>query len=344
MFNKSFQVYYVTFVSEAYFVQDDDVVWWVDSGAIVHVCKDRSWFKTYESLNDGPILHMGNESTPLSIDQVLGFLMEQLNGHWLVHVVLKRSLEVGTRDEVSDQHSNCFIVEGDSKTFDEAMNSQDIDFWKEAINDKMDSIIGNNTWVLADLPPRCKPLGCEWIFKRKLKMDVKKSFLNDELDEEVYMNHLKASSCPTMKTRLYPMDTVRSCMPIILAGLGKLRRYTSNPDTQHCQAIQQMLCCATLAKAYSQMHNRKSRHLGIRHRMIHELITNGVISIEFVRGLKHIYLQIIPRMCLEPAEKEDDVVNFLMVNVFEKVLSENMNKEEPPMYSNGLKGSILRTP
>ncbi|GKE27661.1 zinc finger, CCHC-type containing protein [Tanacetum coccineum] len=63
MFNKSFQVYYVTYVSEAYFVQDDDVVWWVDSGATVHVCKDRCWFKTYESLNDGSILHMGNEST-----------------------------------------------------------------------------------------------------------------------------------------------------------------------------------------------------------------------------------------------------------------------------------------
>ncbi|GKA51358.1 zinc finger, CCHC-type containing protein [Tanacetum coccineum] len=35
----------------------------------------------------------------------------------------------------------------------------------------MDSIIGNNTWVLADLPPGCKPLGCKWIFKRKLKVD-----------------------------------------------------------------------------------------------------------------------------------------------------------------------------
>ncbi|GKD10178.1 hypothetical protein Tco_1189863, partial [Tanacetum coccineum] len=33
MFNKSPQVYYVTYVSEAYFVQDDDVAWWVDSGA-----------------------------------------------------------------------------------------------------------------------------------------------------------------------------------------------------------------------------------------------------------------------------------------------------------------------
>ncbi|GJZ01483.1 zinc finger, CCHC-type containing protein, partial [Tanacetum coccineum] len=65
MFNKSLQVYYVTYVSKAYFVQDDDVAWWVDSGATVHVCKDRCWFKTHESLNDGSILHMGNESTAL---------------------------------------------------------------------------------------------------------------------------------------------------------------------------------------------------------------------------------------------------------------------------------------
>ncbi|GKB43118.1 hypothetical protein Tco_0888060 [Tanacetum coccineum] len=30
MFNKYLQVYYVTYVSEAYFVQDDDVAWWID--------------------------------------------------------------------------------------------------------------------------------------------------------------------------------------------------------------------------------------------------------------------------------------------------------------------------
>ncbi|GJZ17303.1 zinc finger, CCHC-type containing protein [Tanacetum coccineum] len=29
----------------------------------------------------------------------------------------------------------------------------------------------NNTWVLSDLPPGCKPLGCKWIFKRKMKVD-----------------------------------------------------------------------------------------------------------------------------------------------------------------------------
>ncbi|GJS82421.1 hypothetical protein Tco_0748962 [Tanacetum coccineum] len=48
------------------------------------------------------------------------------------------------------------------------------------------------------------------------------------------------------------------------------------PISIHCDSA------ATLAKAYSQMYNGKSRHLGVRHSMIRELIMNGVISIEFV--------------------------------------------------------------
>ncbi|GJZ88334.1 ribonuclease H-like domain-containing protein [Tanacetum coccineum] len=51
------------------------------------------------------------------------------------------------------------------------MQSRDVAFWKEAINDEMDSIMENNTWILSDLPPSCKPLGCKWIFKRKMKVD-----------------------------------------------------------------------------------------------------------------------------------------------------------------------------
>ncbi|WJX69836.1 hypothetical protein P8452_54013 [Trifolium repens] len=51
------------------------------------------------------------------------------------------------------------------------------------------------------------------------------------------------------------------------------------------------ICCdssATLAKEYSQIYNGKSRHLGIRHSMIRELIMNGVISIEFVRSQQNL--------------------------------------------------------
>ncbi|GJX49492.1 zinc finger, CCHC-type containing protein [Tanacetum coccineum] len=42
---------------------------------------------------------------------------------------------------------------------------------KEAINDEKDSIMENNTWILYNLPPGCKPLGCKWILKRKMKVD-----------------------------------------------------------------------------------------------------------------------------------------------------------------------------
>ncbi|GJX79205.1 zinc finger, CCHC-type containing protein [Tanacetum coccineum] len=152
-----------------------------------------------------------------------------------------------------------------------------------------------------------------------------------------------------------PMDTSEKLMP---NNVSKLSRYTSNPGTQHWQAIQRIsntednsstsgwvfllgrgaiswafkkqTCItgstmesefvalaaagkeaellknllleiplwskpitpisihydsvATLAKAYSQMYNGKSRHLGVRHSMIHKLIMNKVISIEFVRS------------------------------------------------------------
>ncbi|CAA7061585.1 unnamed protein product [Microthlaspi erraticum] len=57
------KVYYVSKISDACYVQDDDVSWWIDSGATTHVCKDRGWFKTYEAVQDGSVLYMGNEST-----------------------------------------------------------------------------------------------------------------------------------------------------------------------------------------------------------------------------------------------------------------------------------------
>ncbi|GKF84712.1 hypothetical protein Tco_0249610, partial [Tanacetum coccineum] len=54
------------------------------------------------------------------------------------------------------------------------------------------------------------------------------------------------------------------------------------PISIHCDSA------ATLAKAYSQMYNGKSRHLGVRHSFIRELIMNGVISIKFVRSQQNL--------------------------------------------------------
>ena len=77
----------------------------------------------------------------------------------------------GKCDSIDNQISYCCNVESDPITYDEAVKSQDSAFWKEAINDEMDSIMGNNTWTLVDLPPGSKPIGCKWIFKKKMKAD-----------------------------------------------------------------------------------------------------------------------------------------------------------------------------
>ena len=77
----------------------------------------------------------------------------------------------GNREEVIRKIPIVLLVEDDPKTYREAMQSRDSAFWKEAINDEMDSILSNNTWELVDLPPGSKPIGCKWVFRRKYHTD-----------------------------------------------------------------------------------------------------------------------------------------------------------------------------
>jgi hypothetical protein len=77
----------------------------------------------------------------------------------------------GSKDQIDTQYYYCYSIEEDPRTYDEAVKSRDSVFWKEAIDEEIGSIMENNTWVLSDLPPGCKPLGCKWIFKRKMKVD-----------------------------------------------------------------------------------------------------------------------------------------------------------------------------
>ena len=37
--------------------------WWVDTGATRHICSDKKMFSSYEEINDGEQLFMGNSST-----------------------------------------------------------------------------------------------------------------------------------------------------------------------------------------------------------------------------------------------------------------------------------------
>ena len=64
-----------------------------------------------------------------------------------------------------------YLVDDTPTTIAEANASPDADDWKEAIQSEMDSILSNGMWELTKRPYGCKPVGCKWVFKKKLRSD-----------------------------------------------------------------------------------------------------------------------------------------------------------------------------
>nr|ABA92101.2 retrotransposon protein, putative, Ty1-copia subclass [Oryza sativa Japonica Group] len=64
-----------------------------------------------------------------------------------------------------------YLVDDTPKSISEAYASPDADYWKKAVRNEMDSIIANGTWEVTERPYGCKPVGCKWVFKKKLRPD-----------------------------------------------------------------------------------------------------------------------------------------------------------------------------
>ncbi len=58
----------------------------------------------------------------------------------------------------------------ESHSFVEALNGEDLEHWKKAMDFKFQSLQYNKTWILA-LPLNHKPMSCKWIFKIKYNVD-----------------------------------------------------------------------------------------------------------------------------------------------------------------------------
>ncbi|GKA28421.1 zinc finger, CCHC-type containing protein, partial [Tanacetum coccineum] len=240
----------------------------------------------------------------------------------------------GTRDEVSDQHSYCFNVEDDPKTFDEAMKSQDVDGTIEKFKERLviqgfrkkSGIDYIDTYALVARITTIRLLIALASIHNLIihQMDVKTAFLNGELDKEAPKQWHRdfdevvlcsgcllnqADKCVYSKfdefgkgviiclyvddMLIFGTDQVRVDVIIVcklsriknqtasysstmkfkfvaLAAAGKKAKWLRNlilkiplwfkliaPISIHCDSA------ATLPKAYSQMYNGKSRHLGL---------------------------------------------------------------------------------
>nr|GEX91945.1 hypothetical protein [Tanacetum cinerariifolium] len=168
----------------------------------------------------------------------------------------------------------------------------------------MDSIMGNNTWVLTDPHPGYRPLGCKWIFIRKLKVDgtVEKfkerpyiAFAVGKLSRLVYSGYPSVLEGYIDASWISNTEDNSSTSGWVFLHAGKEAEWLKNLLLEIPLWVKHMApifirydSAATLAKAYSQMYDGKSRHLGVRHSIIRELIINGMISIEFVRSQQNL--------------------------------------------------------
>ncbi|WVZ98911.1 LOW QUALITY PROTEIN: hypothetical protein U9M48_044281 [Paspalum notatum var. saurae] len=78
------------------------------------------------------------------------------------------------RQRVEKSFGNNFIVylvDDTPMSISEAYASPDADNWKEVVQSELDSILSNGTWELTERPYGCKPVGCKWVFKKKLRPD-----------------------------------------------------------------------------------------------------------------------------------------------------------------------------
>ncbi|KAL0404031.1 UNVERIFIED_CONTAM: hypothetical protein Sradi_2043900 [Sesamum radiatum] len=62
-------------------------------------------------------------------------------------------------------------LDSDTKTYGEAMLDINSGKWLEAMKFEMDSMSSNQVWMLVDRPKGVKPIGCKWIYKRKIGAD-----------------------------------------------------------------------------------------------------------------------------------------------------------------------------
>ncbi|KAL0347920.1 UNVERIFIED_CONTAM: Retrovirus-related Pol polyprotein from transposon TNT 1-94 [Sesamum angustifolium] len=85
------------------------------------------------------------------------------------------------RYEIEGKYLMCAFVDTDEPTtYEEVVTSPNANEWITAIKEEMSSMAKNNVWELVDLPSGRKTIGKKWVLKT--------TFLNGELDEEIYMD------------------------------------------------------------------------------------------------------------------------------------------------------------
>nr|GEW12006.1 hypothetical protein [Tanacetum cinerariifolium] len=209
----------------------DAIAWWIDFGATTHVCKDRCWFKTYKPVEDGSVLYLGDDHfapvhgkgsvvqefsseksiTLFNVLYVLKLCKNLISGPVLNKYGYKQVYE-------SNKYilSKCGVFVGFGYYINGYVHyKRMLEMSKDDLISAIDENLEKCTtyMVVVRLPdPKRKTLGekvidCIFVGYAELprhiaiqnlvihQIDVKTTFLNGDLDEEVYMKQAKGLLC-----------------------------------------------------------------------------------------------------------------------------------------------------
>lgn len=112
-------------------------------------------------------------------------------------------------------------MEEDSRSYEEAIRSIDSKFWKETINDELESLMDNHTWIITNLTKGCKSLSSEWAFKKKLKADGSIDNFNTRLviggnNQKRDIDYFDAYSLVTTDATIRPLITLTSFHDLLI--------------------------------------------------------------------------------------------------------------------------------
>ena len=74
----------------------------------------------------------------------------------------------------------------DPRSYGEAMSDIDSKKWQEAMQFEMNSMYSNKVWTLVDPPQGIVPIGCKWVYKRKLGVDGEVATYKARLEAKGY--------------------------------------------------------------------------------------------------------------------------------------------------------------